>query len=242
MPSALLAMSLLRAAGALGTASARRGATLVRATAPLGQDLAEQFEVYEAPKGGVGVPLARGAEPSARGVRKARGDVHRDGDWHRSVHVWLSDGAGNLLLQQRSEHKDTFPWRWDVSCAGHITAGDTSVESAVRELQEELGLALEPSVLAAASICTMPAEMRGATEAHGPFLCREYQDIYLVRMGALAPERLGLGLDEVAAVRLLPASEVLAAWAREDPSFVPRGAPYRRMLARALEVEERERE
>ena len=56
--------------------------------------------------------------------------MHRDGDWHRSVHVWVVDtaeagrGAARVLLQRRSEHKDTYPGHWDVSVAGHVEAGD----------------------------------------------------------------------------------------------------------------------
>ena len=36
-----------------------------------------------------------------------------------------------VLLQQRSAHKDTYPNCWDVSVAGHITAGDQSVHATV---------------------------------------------------------------------------------------------------------------
>jgi hypothetical protein len=91
-------------------------------TPPLGQDPAELFELY-APPADATAALPAGVAPVALGATKRRGDVHRDGDWHRSVHVWLVDGDGRLLLQQRSVHKDTFPGRWDVSAAGHISAG-----------------------------------------------------------------------------------------------------------------------
>lgn len=39
----------------------------------------------------------------------------------------------------RSEFKDTNPGRWDVSSAGHITHGDGSLDTAKKELEEELG-------------------------------------------------------------------------------------------------------
>ncbi len=50
---------------------------------------------------------------SLKGVSKARSLVHRDGDLHRAVHIWVL-ARGNppkLLLQKRSEEKDTFPVR-----------------------------------------------------------------------------------------------------------------------------------
>ena len=79
--------------------------------------------------------------PSSAGFTKARKQVHRDGDWHRSVHVWVVDLVRReVVLQQRSPHKDTFPNRWDISAAGHIENGADSRETAIRELAEELGV------------------------------------------------------------------------------------------------------
>lgn len=35
--------------------------------------------------------------------------------------------------------KDTFPGKWNSSCAGHVGAGDDYEVTALRELEEELG-------------------------------------------------------------------------------------------------------
>ncbi|KAG5537379.1 hypothetical protein RHGRI_024721 [Rhododendron griersonianum] len=60
-----------------------------------------------------------------------RGDVHRDGDYHRAVHVWIfSESTQELLLQRRADCKDSWPRLWDISSAGHISAGDSSLISA----------------------------------------------------------------------------------------------------------------
>jgi isopentenyldiphosphate isomerase len=54
--------------------------------------------------------------------------VHRDGDWHRSVHIWvLNSEKGELLMQKRVAFKDSWPSHWDIGCAGHVSAGDTSI-------------------------------------------------------------------------------------------------------------------
>ena len=61
-----------------------------------------------------------------------RGDVHRDGDYHGAVHVWIySESTHELLLQQRADCKDSWPGLWDISSAGHISAGDSSLFSAM---------------------------------------------------------------------------------------------------------------
>ena len=60
-----------------------------------------------------------------------RGDVHRDGDYHRAVHVWIfAESTRELLLQRRASCKDSWPDLWDISSAGHISAGDSSLTSA----------------------------------------------------------------------------------------------------------------
>ena len=85
-----------------------------------------------------------GADGSPTGHVKERGMVHRDGDCHRTVHVWVvrkkPGGGAQLLLQKRSREKDAYPGCYDISAAGHIRAGDEWEISALRELEEELGI------------------------------------------------------------------------------------------------------
>ncbi|RID54770.1 hypothetical protein BRARA_G02065 [Brassica rapa] len=57
------------------------------------------------------------------GVSKPRSEIHRDGDYHRAVHVWIFvESTQELLLQLRSDDKDSWPGQWDISSAGHISA------------------------------------------------------------------------------------------------------------------------
>lgn len=79
------------------------------------------------------------------GLRKRRADVHRDGDWHRAIHCWVvgqyADGTPYVVFQRRAESKDTSPGKLDATVGGHLAAGE-SVEDALRESQEEIGLPL----------------------------------------------------------------------------------------------------
>src|SRR3954466_7836233 len=72
--------------------------------------------------------------------RASRSDVHRDGLFHRAVHVLVFDSDGRLFLQKRSANKDTFPGKWDSSASGHLCEGEDYDRCAVRELEEEIGL------------------------------------------------------------------------------------------------------
>lgn len=76
---------------------------------------------------------------------KPRSLVHRDGELHPTVHIWIikrMDMGIYILLQKRSSEKDTHPDCYDVSAAGHVSQGGEFRDAAVRELLEELGLAV----------------------------------------------------------------------------------------------------
>lgn len=69
--------------------------------------------------------------------------AHKQGILHRTSHVWVMrkiSGKTQVLLQIRSANKDSYPGCYDISSAGHIPAGDEFLESALRELEEELGI------------------------------------------------------------------------------------------------------
>lgn len=51
-----------------------------------------------------------------KGFSKARSLVHRDGDWHRSTHIWVLSSDGDVLVQKRAAGKDTFP----VCCISNL--------------------------------------------------------------------------------------------------------------------------
>ena len=46
-------------------------------------------------------------------------------------------------MQKRSAWKDSNPGCYDISSAGHLSAGDTYLEGALREIGEELGIHAE---------------------------------------------------------------------------------------------------
>jgi isopentenyldiphosphate isomerase len=106
------------------------------------------------------------------GVVKRRADVHRDGDWHRAIHVWvcgIHDGQPFLLLNLRGPHKDTWPGRLDVTVGGHLAAGE-GVDQAFREIDEEIGIVADPANL----------HYLETRKAYG-LVERELQDVFLYR-------------------------------------------------------------
>lgn len=74
------------------------------------------------------------------GVQKMKSEAHRDGYWHRAAHIWIYNSKGEILLQLRAKGKELHPNTWDISVAGHVAAGEKPATSALRELEEEIGL------------------------------------------------------------------------------------------------------
>ncbi|WP_324026767.1 NUDIX domain-containing protein [Maribacter sp. BPC-D8] len=76
-----------------------------------------------------------------------KSEAHKNGWFHQTVHIWFYTSDGKILLQQRGKNKDVYPLLWDISVAGHIGAGENIITSALREVQEEIGLTIAASDL-----------------------------------------------------------------------------------------------
>ena len=116
------------------------------------------------------------------GRTRERNLAHRYGSWHRTSHVWVVKGNNDsfdVLLQKRSEDKDSYPGCYDISSAGHIPTTYDFLESAVRELEEELGLvAKEEDLVQIGTRKIVYDEVFNGI----PFLDRQISNIYLLEM------------------------------------------------------------
>ena len=83
--------------------------------------------------------------------RKVLGKTHQrgvelsKGEYHIVVEIFTINSDGRILLTQRDPIK-TYPLLWEIT-GGSITAGESSIEGAVRELAEETGLLASPEQL-----------------------------------------------------------------------------------------------
>ncbi len=74
------------------------------------------------------------------GKTELKSVIHRKGYYHHTAHIWFYTKKGEILLSQRSAQKVICPLMWDVSVAGHIDAGETIKQAAVREIKEEISV------------------------------------------------------------------------------------------------------
>lgn len=71
----------------------------------------------------------------------ARGRLRVEGLIPRCTFILVFNRRGELCLHQRSPYKRLYPGFWDVAAGGVVAAGETYLQSASRELHEELGIA-----------------------------------------------------------------------------------------------------
>ncbi|MDA3931943.1 MAG: NUDIX domain-containing protein [Tenericutes bacterium] len=75
-----------------------------------------------------------------------RGTSNLPGEYHRVVHIWIMNSKNEYLIQQRNKSTDTYPYQW-APTAGAVQAGEVSLQAAIRETKEEIGLVLKESEL-----------------------------------------------------------------------------------------------
>ncbi|MBA4115109.1 MAG: NUDIX domain-containing protein [Rubrobacter sp.] len=117
--------------------------------------------------------------------------------WHRCVHCWIvspetPSGGPYVFAQRRASGKETWPDRLDVTVAGHLEAGEETLEGGLREIEEELSLLVNPDELIPLGTRTVESKIPAGLD-------REFHDVFLL-VRPLSPEDLRLQEEEVAAI------------------------------------------
>lgn len=71
-----------------------------------------------------------------------KSEAWEKGLWHRGTRVLIYNRKGEILTQLRSVTKELHPGKWDVGVVGHVGAGESHIDAALREAAEEFGLNL----------------------------------------------------------------------------------------------------
>lgn len=117
------------------------------------------------------------------GKIKTKNEVHASGDWHLAVHIWLINERGELLIQRRSKNKENHPNMLDISVAGHASSAESSEQSAMREVQEEIGLKIESGQLNKIGSLDQKSVLN-----NGTYFNNEFNDIYIVKTNTKVSE------------------------------------------------------
>ena len=149
-------------------------------------------------------------------------EAHEKGLWHNAVHVWIVNDKNQILLQRRGLDKDFFPGTWDASIGGHIGAGDNSLNSAIREGEEELGIKIEPEQLEYLFTNKESTSYRNIK-------VNEFLDIYLMRTDIDINDII-IQKEELLDAKYVDIDEFLRMVETKDESLFPHVNEYEQLI------------
>ena len=122
-------------------------------------------------------------------------EAHERAVLHRAFSVFILNGKGELMLQQRANHKYHSPGLWTNTCCSHQRDGESNIDAGQRRLHEEMGFTTELTELT--SFIYKASFDNGLTE-------HEFDHIMLGRY----EDNPVINPDEVAAWKWKPLAEV----------------------------------
>lgn len=146
-----------------------------------------------------------------------KSEAHKKGIFHASAHIWIFDTKKNVLIQKRAVNKDTFPNLWDISVAGHISAGEEPITSALREVEEEIGL-----IITQEQLCLIGTAQK-SIQHHSHLIDNELHYIYVCEID-FDIRSLKIQKEEVSAIQSIPLNDLIKKVT--TPDFVPRTDNY----------------
>ena len=167
-------------------------------------------------------------KPTGKSALKS--EAHKNGWYHNTIHLCLYTKDGEVLLQQRSHKKEIHPLLWDVSVAGHIDAGETFIEAALRETEEEIGLQLQPE-----NLIKIGVKLHESSYNEGTIQDNEFHQIYIaelkVELNELIPQEA-----EVEALKLVSflEFETLLQHSETNSHFIATNRSYYMFIINAL--------
>ena len=129
--------------------------------------------------------------------------------FHLVVHVWIKNQKGEYLMSQRSANRPTYPLMWECT-GGSVLKGESSLEGAIREVKEELGIDLHPQE-GKILFQMIRDEINGV-------IFRDIADVWMFNYDGLVDSSMAT-TDEVNDYRWMKKEEVLKL--KEDGLFVP---------------------
>lgn len=147
------------------------------------------------------------------GKIKLRSEVHRDGDWHKAVHIWIINDKGEILLQRRCATKDSNPNMLDISSAGHLSAGDDSLSGALRELKEELNIDIEDKEL------QFVKTLKRSSKYSDTFINNEFDDLYILKTNKKI-EDMEFQKEEISEIFFIPYKQFKEMISNKQPDLL----------------------
>lgn len=140
--------------------------------------------------------------------------AHKTGAWHRVSHIWIYNSKGEMLIQHRNQDKEIHPNLWDIGAAGHIPAGETEIDGAIRETKEEIGLKITAKELEFVEI------KKGMGNPDNVIQNNEYAYIYLLKYEGKI-ENLRMQKEELQGLKFIKLVKLKTELKKNSKIYVP---------------------
>ena len=136
-----------------------------------------------------------------------REEAHKTGKWHGAIIVAIVNAENKVIIQKRSEKKKKRPGMWDISVAGHVTSGQDSLSSSMREVSEEIKVDFRWDI--AVKDFRYMFSYRCQEEFEDGTIENQFYDVFIMREPKITnAETVKYQEEEVAEVKLVSASEL----------------------------------
>ncbi len=78
------------------------------------------------------------------GGTRARYEMLRDGEYRLGAEIWILNTDGRIMVTKRHPEKREYPGLWECT-GGFVCAGETTLDTILRETREEIGLSFSPA-------------------------------------------------------------------------------------------------
>lgn len=165
---------------------------------------------------------------SFKGEVNLKSEAHKKGLWHASAQIWLYTPNGEILIQKRAINKDTYPGLWDISVAGHLSAGDSPISAALREIEEEVGLVISAEAL------HFLKTIKNSKSPTNSIIDNEFNHLFICCTPIII-KQLKLQVEEVAEAKLMEIADFKKLLENNYHEFVPHGTEYYTYIIRSIE-------
>lgn len=162
-------------------------------------------------------------EGNQTGNVETKAEIYKKGLWHRSVHIWIINDNKELLVQKRNPNKKTFANLWAISSAGHVVAGETSIESGLRELKEELDIDAKKEDL------EYLFTIKRVQPHHNSYI-RVFDDVYLLRRN-IDVDKTKLQVEELTDIKYVYYEYLETMLKEKDENYVPYTEEHEKLFA-----------
>lgn len=155
-------------------------------------------------------------------IQKMKSEAHKKGLWHRSSHIWIYNSNKEILLQLRAKEKPLYPNMWDISAAGHVSAGEDPITSGIREIEEEIGLSVKEQDLNFWKIKKNQTIFKD-------IINKEFYYIYFLKFDGDI-KQLKMQKEEVQNIKFVPIDKVRQDLRAHPEKYVPHGKYWSEVL------------